>query len=47
MKVVISFNLDESWDSYKNTSPDLIIEDMFDNWKGKDGISIDNIKICK
>jgi len=47
MKVVITFNLDESWDSYKTANPDLIVDDMFDNWQGKDGISIDNIKICK
>lgn len=46
MKVTITFNLDDSWDSYKDADYELLVEDMFDNWKGKDGISIDNIKFC-
>ena len=46
MRVTITFNLDDSWDSYKDTDYELLVEDMFDNWEGKDGISIDNIKIC-
>lgn len=45
MKVTITFNLDETWDSYKNMNPELIVEDMFDNWKGKDGVCIEDVNI--
>ena len=31
MKVVITFNLDDSWEEYKNVNPELLVEDMFDN----------------
>ena len=31
MKVTITFNLDETWNEYKNMNPELIVEDMFDN----------------
>lgn len=45
MKVTITFNLDETWDEYKNMNPELIVEDMFDNWKCKDGVSIEDVNI--
>ena len=31
MKVVITFNLDDGWDEYKNVNQELLVEDMFDN----------------
>jgi len=49
MKVNITFNLDETWNEYKDMNPELIVEDMFDNWNGKDGVSIEdvNVKFCE
>ncbi len=40
MTVTVTFNLDNSWDDYKNVSPELLVDDMFDNWEGKDGLTI-------
>lgn len=45
MKVVITFNLDDGWDEYKNVNPELLVEDMFDNWEGKDGLTIESYSV--
>jgi hypothetical protein len=45
MKVTVTFNLDENWDDYKNVNPELLINDMFDNWQVKDGLSIDSYSV--
>ena len=45
MKVVITFNLDDGWDEYKNVNPELLVEDMFDNWEGKDGLTIKSYSV--
>ena len=45
MKVIIEFNVD--WENYSDISDELIIKDMFENWKGKEGIEINSYKIEK
>ena len=45
MKVTIEF--DVNWDNYSDVCNELIIEDMFENWPGKDGIVIKSYKIDK
>ena len=45
MKVIIEFNVD--WENYSDVSDELIIEDMFENWPGKEGIEISSYKIEK
>ena len=45
MKVTVTFNLDDSWDEYKNVNPELLVNDMFDNWKGKDGPTIESYSV--
>ena len=29
MKVTVEIELDESWDEYKDTHPELLVEDLF------------------
>lgn len=45
MKVVVTFNLDDGWDEYKNVNPEFLVEDMFDNWEGKDGLTIESYSV--
>lgn len=45
MKVVITFNLDGCWEEYKNVNSELLVEDMFDNWEGKDGLTIESYSV--
>lgn len=45
MKVTVTFNLDENWDDYKDVNPELLVDDMFDNWQGKDGLSIESYSV--
>ena len=43
MKVTIEY--DVNWDNYSDVCDELIIEDMFDNWAGKEGVKIKSYKI--
>ena len=43
MKIKIEF--DVNWDNYSDVCDELIIEDMFENWSGKDGVTITSYKI--
>jgi hypothetical protein len=43
MKVVIEFKVD--WPDYNDVYDQLIIEDMFENWPGKEGVEIKKYKI--
>ena len=43
MKVTIEY--DVNWDNYSDVCDELIIEDMFDNWSGKEGVKIKSYKI--
>ena len=45
MKVKIEFEV--NWPDYEDVSDELIIEDMFENWLGKKGVSIKSYKIEK
>ena len=45
MKVTVTFNLDDSWDDYKNVNPELLIDDMFYNYQSKNGVSIESYSI--
>ena len=40
MKVTVEFNVD-----WKNYSDELVIEDMFENWPGKEGVKIESYKV--
>jgi len=43
MKVTVEFNVD--WKNYSDVCDELVIEDMFENWPGKDGVKIESYKI--
>ena len=45
MKVVITFNLDDGWDGYKNVNQELLVEDIFDNREGKDCLTIESYSV--
>ena len=45
MKVKIEFEV--NWPDYEDVCDELIIEDMFENWSGKEGVSIKSYKIEK
>lgn len=48
MRVILSIDLDESWDGYENVEADLFIEDLFAGLQEKDGVkdvSIIDIKV--
>ena len=38
MRVILSIDLDESWDGYENVATDLFIEDLFSGLQEKDGV---------
>lgn len=43
MKVTVTFDVD--WSGYEYVSDELIVEDMFNNWPEKDGISIEKVHV--
>lgn len=43
MKVTVTFDVD--WSGYEYVPDELIAEDMFNNWPGKDGISIEKVHV--
>ena len=43
MKVTVEFNVD--WKNYSDVCDELVIEDMFENWSGKDGVKIESYKV--
>ena len=43
MKVTIEF--DVQWENYDDIADELIVEDMFENWPGKDGVEIKYYKV--
>lgn len=43
MKVKVEF--DVQWDNYDDVCDELIVEDMFENWPGKDGVTIASSKV--
>ena len=43
MKVTVEF--DVKWDGYEDVCDELIVEDMFSNWPGKDGVEIKDYKV--
>ena len=43
MKVTVEF--DVKWDGYEDVCDELIVEDMFSNWPGKDGVAIKDYKV--
>ena len=45
MKVKIEF--DVNWNNYEDVAPELIVEDMFENWPGKEGVEIKAYKVEK
>ena len=43
MKVTVEFNVD--WDNYSDVCDELVIEDMFEIWPGKDSVKIESYKV--
>ena len=43
MKVTVTFDVD--WSGYEYVPDELIAEDMFNNWPGKAGISIEKVHV--
>ena len=43
MKVKVEF--DVQWDNYDDVCDELIVEDMFETWPGKDGVTIASSKV--
>lgn len=43
MKVTVTFDVD--WTGYEYVPDELIAEDMFNNWPGQDGVSIEKVHV--